>query len=92
MLMLQHKVIEVKLSVGCLFQDRLPVKILILIRYFEKVQWPKNRNASSERISAHCNASLHTHTVLHIYRQVLFGAGNQGNYQNFEKSLLTNKL
>ena len=32
------------------------------------------------------------YTVLHIFRQVLFGAGNQGNHQNFEKSLLTNKL
>ena len=26
-------------------------------------------------------------TVLHINRQVLFGAGNQGNHQNFEKIL-----
>ena len=33
-----------------------------------------------------------TYTVLHMFRQVLFGAGNQGNHQNFEKSLLTNKL
>ena len=32
------------------------------------------------------------YTVLHIFRQVLFGAGKQGNHQNFEKSLLTNKL
>ena len=29
--------------------------------------------------------------VLHMFRQVLFGAGNQGNHQNFKKSLLTNK-
>ena len=35
---------------------------------------------------------LGRYTVLHIFRQVLFGAGNQGNHQNFEKSLLTNKL
>ena len=35
---------------------------------------------------------LTTYTVLHMFRQVLFGAGNQGNHQNFEKSLLTNKL
>ena len=27
-------------------------------------------------------------TVLHIFRQVLFGAGNQGNHQNFDLSLL----
>ena len=27
-----------------------------------------------------------------MFRQVLFGAGNQGNHQNFEKSLQTNKL
>ena len=33
-----------------------------------------------------------TYTVLHMFRQVLFWAGNQGNHQNFEKSLLTNKL
>ena len=33
-----------------------------------------------------------TYTVLHMFRQVLFRAGNQGNHQNFEKSLLTNKL
>ena len=33
-----------------------------------------------------------TYTVLHIFRQVLFCAGNYRNYQNFEKSLLTNKL
>jgi hypothetical protein len=31
------------------------------------------------------------YTVLHIFRQVLFGAGNQGNHQNFEKSLLSYK-
>ena len=31
------------------------------------------------------------YTVLHINRQVLFGAGNQGNHQNFEKSLLFHK-
>ena len=30
--------------------------------------------------------------MLHIFRQVLFWAGNQDNHQNFEKSLLTNKL
>ena len=35
---------------------------------------------------------IHTYTVLHIFRQVLFGAGNQGNHQYFEKYLLTNKL
>ena len=29
------------------------------------------------------------YTVLHMFRQVLFGAGNQGNHQNFEKSLLS---
>ena len=28
----------------------------------------------------------YTYTVLHIFRQVLFCAGNQGNHQNFEKS------
>ena len=33
-----------------------------------------------------------TYTVLHIFRQVLFGAGNQGNHQNFEKSLLSYKF
>ena len=33
-----------------------------------------------------------TYTVLHIFRQVLFWAGNQGNHQNFDPSLLTNKL
>ena len=32
------------------------------------------------------------YNVLHMFRQVLFGAENQGNYQNFQKSLLTNKL
>ena len=36
--------------------------------------------------------SIPIYTVLHMFRQVLFGAGNQGNHQNFEKSLLTNKL
>jgi hypothetical protein len=35
--------------------------------------------------------TLVEYTVLHIFRQVLFGAGNQGNYQNFEKSLLSYK-
>ena len=33
----------------------------------------------------------YTYTVLHIFRQVLFGAGNQSNHQNFEKSLLSYK-
>ena len=35
---------------------------------------------------------MKVYTVLHMFRQVLFGAGNQDNHQNFEKSLLTNKL
>ena len=30
-----------------------------------------------------------SYTVLHIFRQVLFGAGDQGSHQNFEKSLLS---
>ena len=36
--------------------------------------------------------NIYIYTVLHMFRQVLFGAGNQSNHQNFEKSLLTNKL
>ena len=31
------------------------------------------------------------YTVLHMFRQVLFGAGNQSNHQHFEKSLLSCK-
>ena len=31
------------------------------------------------------------YTVLHIFRQVLFWAGNQGNHQNFDPSLLSYK-
>ena len=31
------------------------------------------------------------YTVLHIFRQVLFGARNQGNYQNLDLSLLSYK-
>ena len=34
---------------------------------------------------------ISTYTVLHIFRQVMFLAGNQGNHQNFEKSLLSYK-
>ena len=30
--------------------------------------------------------------MMHIFRQVLFWAGNQGNHQNFEKFLLSYKL
>ena len=29
--------------------------------------------------------------MLHMFRQVLFGAGNQGNHQNFKKCLLSYK-
>ena len=36
--------------------------------------------------------SLSTYTVLHINRQVLFGAENQGDHQIFEKSLLSYKF
>ena len=32
-----------------------------------------------------------TYTVLHIFRQVLFGVGNQGNHKYFENSLLSYK-
>ena len=32
-----------------------------------------------------------TYTVLHMFRQVLFGSGNQSNHQNFEKSLISCK-
>ena len=28
---------------------------------------------------------------MHIFRQVLFGAGNQGNHQNFKKTLVSYK-
>ena len=28
------------------------------------------------------------YTVLHIFRQVLFGAGNQGNHKNFDLSCM----
>ena len=31
------------------------------------------------------------YTVLHIFRQVLFWAVNQGNHQNFDLSLLSYK-
>ena len=31
------------------------------------------------------------YTVLHIFRQVLFWAGNEGNHQNFDPSLLSYK-
>ena len=47
---------------------------------------------------AHNNVTLNsieqtvTYTVLHIFRQVLFGAENQSNHQNFEKSLLSYKF
>ena len=37
------------------------------------------------------NPWMNTYTVLHIFRQVLFWAGNQGNHQNFKKSLLSYK-
>ena len=33
----------------------------------------------------------YTYTVLHMFRQVLFGAKNQSNHQHFEKSLLSCK-
>ena len=33
-----------------------------------------------------------SYTVFHIFRQVLFWAGNQVNHQNFDPSLLTNTL
>ena len=36
-----------------------------------------------------CYRSMYT--VLHMFRQVLFGAGNQSNHQNFKKSLLSCK-
>ena len=42
--------------------------------------------------ASHSLFILMMYTVLHMFRQVLFGAGNQSNDQNFEKSLLTNKL
>ena len=32
------------------------------------------------------------YTVLHMFRQLLFLAGNQGNHQNFNPSLLSKKL
>ena len=32
------------------------------------------------------------YTVLHIYTQLLFWAGNQGNHQNFYPSLLAKRL
>ena len=32
------------------------------------------------------------YTVLHMFTQLLFWAGNQGNNQNFDPSLLAKKL
>ena len=37
------------------------------------------------------HTALLMYTVLHIFRQVLFEAGNQGNHQNFDLSLLSYK-
>jgi hypothetical protein len=34
---------------------------------------------------------VHTYTVLHIFAQVLFWAGNQGNHQNVDPSVLPYK-
>ena len=35
--------------------------------------------------------SIKRYTVMHIFRQVLFGDGNQSNHQNFDPSLLSYK-
>ena len=56
-----------------------------------KLQWFHAQNKSHTYLHT-ITFILYTYTVLHIFRQVLSGAGNQGNHQNFEKSLLTNKL
>ena len=42
-------------------------------------------------MSCPSDQNLNQYTALHIFRQVLFGSGNQGNHQNFEKSLLHRK-
>ena len=34
------------------------------------------------------NINFNIYTVLHIFRQVLFGAGNQGNHKNFDLSCI----
>ena len=43
----------------------------------------KNKQKITIPLAAHVQC---IYTVLHIFRQVLFWAGNQGNHQNFEKN------
>ena len=38
--------------------------------------------------STYMKAYFNIYTVLHIFKQVLYGTGNQDNHQNFDKSLL----
>ena len=50
----------------------------------ESLFMSKTRNFLVFKTYVHCVA-------VHIFRQVLFGAVNQGNYQNFDASLLSYK-
>ena len=49
-------------------------------------------HSSRQSATKTCHEFLLSYTVLHMFRQVLFGTENQGNHQNFKKSLLTNKI
>jgi hypothetical protein len=54
-----------------------------------------NQNFRSDHATRQQDILLHIwviYTVLHINKQVLFGAENQGNHQIFEKSLLSYKF
>ena len=67
----------------------------LIFRYSNIFSMIENSMRITLFIFCHCTIILilrNTYTVLHIFRQVLFGAENQGNHQNFEKSLLSYKF
>ena len=67
---------------------------LVEIKSVQTFIWPfRGQNLPKKLLSNNCpsNKKKCMYTVLHIFRQVLFGAGNQSNHKNFDLSLLSYK-
>ena len=58
----------------------------------KKIKGGKHKYILKAILQSHFEKKMSaTYTVLHLFMQVLFWAGNQSNHQNFDPSLLSYK-
>ena len=66
--------------------------VMYILRLFFSLTFFLHMYVSNcEQDASMSNVKQRTYTVLHMFRQVFFKAGNQGNHQNFDQSLRSYK-